>query len=88
VVLVNQAVIEKQKRQQLELSSERWAILEATCQLLEPFAALTKYLEAESYLFVSAVQPLIKDVVGSLNVNAGDSDYAVSFKETAVNELL
>jgi len=55
-----------------------------------PFAVLTKYLEAESYLSIglSAVQPLIKGVVGSLNVNAGDGDYAVSFKETAVNERL
>jgi len=41
-------------------------------------------------LSISAEQPLIKGVVGSLNVglNAGDSDYAVSFKETAVTELL
>jgi len=36
VLVFNQAVIEK--RQQLELSNEQWTILEATCELLEPFA--------------------------------------------------
>lgn len=88
MVMVNQTVIEKQKRHQLELSSEQWAVLDTTCELLEPFAVLTKYLEAESYLSISAVQPLVKGVIGSLSVHAGDSDYAVRFKETAVDELL
>jgi len=39
-------------------------------------------------LSISAEQPRIKGVVGSLNVNAMDSDYTVSFKETAVDGLL
>ena len=31
---------------------------------------------------------VIKGVIGSLSVHAGDSDYAVRFNETAVDELL
>jgi hypothetical protein len=88
MVMANPAIIEKSKRQQLELRSEQWAVLETICELLQPFATLTKYLEAQSYVSVSAVQPLIKGIIGAMNVAADDSDYAKSFKEAAVDELL
>ena len=89
MVLANLAIIDKQKREQLELSSEQWAVLETMwCELLEPFAVLTKYLEAESYLSISAVQPLVRGIIGALNVKADDRDYANSFKDTAVEALL
>jgi len=88
MVLTNQAIIDKQKRQQLELRSEEWTVLETMCELLEPFAALTKYLEAETYLSISAVQPLVRGIIEALNVKADDRDYAKSFKDTAVKALL
>lgn len=43
MVLANPAIIEKQKRQQLELTTEQWTVLDTMCELLEPFAVLTKY---------------------------------------------
>ena len=36
---------------------------------------------------MSAVQPLVKGVIGSLNVLAGDRSCPVTFKETAFDEL-
>lgn len=88
MVMANQAIIEKQKRQQLELSSEKWVVLETLCELLEPFAVLTKYLEGQCYVSVSAVQPLLKGIVGAMNVAEDDTDYAKKFKEVATGELL
>lgn len=88
MVMANQAIIEKQKRQNLELSSENWAVLETLCELLEPFAVLTKYLEGQAYVSVSAIQPLLKGVIGAMKVEADDTHYAKKFKEAAVEELL
>jgi hypothetical protein len=88
MVMTNQVIIEKSIRQKLELSSEQRVVLETIRELLEPFAVLTKYLEAQSYVSVSAVQPLIKGILGAMNVTDEDTNYATSFKETAVEELL
>ena len=45
-------------------------------------------MEAESYLSLSAVQPLVKGIIRALSISTDDSDYAKSFKEAAVEELL
>ncbi len=63
MVMANREIIDLQKRQQLELTTENWFVLESLCDVLEPFAVLTKYLEGQSYVSISALQPLIKGVV-------------------------
>jgi len=86
IVMANHELFDKQKRSQLEVSTENWTIFETLCELLELFAVLTKYLEGQSYVSMSAVQPLIKGILGAMSTS-DDDDFASQFKSVAVQEL-
>jgi hypothetical protein len=87
MVMANRQIIDPQKRQQLELRNDDWNALETTCDLLEPFAVLTKFFEGQSYVSLSAVQPLIKGIILAMRVNATDAQFAVNFKREATKQL-
>jgi len=55
MVMANRQVFDVPKRQQLELTTEDWNVLESLCDLLEPFALLTKHFEGQSYVSISTL---------------------------------
>ena len=60
------------------------------CELLEPFAALTKYMEGQSYVSISVIQPLIKGILGAMSASDDDDDFAsvqVRCSSTAPDEI-
>lgn len=87
MVMANREVVNLQKRQQLELTTESWFVLESLCDVLEPFAVLTKYLEGQSYVSISALQPLIKGVLLAMDVNVDDAEFIANFKREASVQL-
>lgn len=87
MVRANREIIDLQKRQQLELTTNSWFVLESLCDVLEPFADLTQYLEGQSYVSISALQPLIKGVVIAMGVNVDDLEFIANFKREASKQL-
>jgi hypothetical protein len=87
MVLANRQIFDGQKRHELELTTDDWSHLETLCDLLEPFALLTKFFEGQSYISISAVQPFIKGTIIAMNVLPGDPVFVVQFKQEACKQL-
>lgn len=87
MVLSNRQIIDNQKRSELELTTDEWSYIESLCDLLEPFALLTKFFEGQSYVSISSVQPLIKGTMIAMKVKPLDRPHVVMFKREATRQL-
>lgn len=87
MVMANRQIFDSEKRQQLELTTEEWNVLEILCDLLKPFAVLTKHFEGQSYVSISAVQPLIKGTIIAMRMDPADPKFAMNFKREATKQL-
>ena len=69
----------------LECSPEEWWIVEDIGDILEPFKVATEYLSGEKYRTISAVGPLISEVMVETEFNESDSPTVHELKKFFVN---